>query len=140
MLPPLRARKDDIPLLCNYLLKKYCVKLGTESKTFSSEAEKIFNAYNWPGNVREMENLVEYLVNVTRDNVITADNIPDSIRDQDFSGLINSETDLKSRTEQFETQVIAAMLQKYGDSTEAKQKIASILGVNLTTLYRKMKK
>jgi transcriptional regulator with PAS, ATPase and Fis domain len=140
MLPPLRARKDDIPLLCNYLLKKYCAKLGTESKTFSSEAEKIFNAYHWPGNVREMENLIEYLVNVTRDNVITAENIPDSMHDQDFGGLIYSETDLKSRTEQFEAQVIETMLQKYGDSTEAKQQVASILGVNLTTLYRKMKK
>ena len=87
-----------------------------------------------------MENLIEYLVNVTRDDVITAENLPDSMRDQGCSELVRSELDLKSRTEQFEAQVIEAMIQKYGDSTEAKQKIASILGVNLTTLYRKMKK
>ena len=140
VLPPLRARKDDIPLLSSFLLKKYCAKLGTDNKTFSSETERIFISYHWPGNVREMENLIEYLVNVTRDDVITAENLPDSMRDQGCSELVRSELDLKSRTEQFEAQVIEAMIQKYGDSTEAKQKIASILGVNLTTLYRKMKK
>lgn len=140
MLPPLRARRDDISLLSEHLLEKYCIKLGTGTKAFSSEIQKIFSAYRWPGNVREMENLIEYLVNITRDEVISADNLPDSIREQNYSELVRSEMDLKSRTEQFESQVIESMLQMHGDSTEAKQKIASILGVNLTTLYRKMKK
>ena len=140
MLPPLRVRRDDIVLLSEHLLEKYCVKLGTGSKVFSSDIQKIFSTYRWPGNVREMENLIEYLVNITRDDVISADNLPDSIRNQDYSELVHSEMDLKSRTELFEAQVIESMIQMYGDSTEAKQKIASILGVNLTTLYRKIKK
>lgn len=140
MLPPLRARREDISLLSQHLLEKYCAKLGTENKVFSSEIQKIFTAYHWPGNVREMENLVEYLVNITRDDVIYANNLPNSMRDQNYSDLVHSETDLKSRTEQFEAQVIESMIKQYGDSTEAKQKIASVLGVNLTTLYRKIKK
>jgi transcriptional regulator with PAS, ATPase and Fis domain len=140
MLPPLRYRKEDIALLSEHLLRKYCAKLGTGSKTFSNEIHKIFSDYHWPGNVREMENLIEYLVNITRDDVIPADLLPASIRTQDHSEFGNTEMDLKSRTEQFEVQVIESMIHKYGDSTESKQKIASILGVNLTTLYRKMKK
>lgn len=140
MLPPLRARREDISLLSQHLLEKYCAKFGTENKVFSSEIQKIFTAYHWPGNVREMENLVEYLVNITREDVIYANNLPNSMRDQNYSDLVHSETDLKSRTEQFEAQVIESMIQQYGDSTEAKQKIASVLGVNLTTLYRKIKK
>lgn len=139
MLPPLRARREDITLLSEHLLEKYCAKLGTGNKTFSSEIQKFFNTYRWPGNVREMENLIEYLVNVTREDVISADILPDSIRSQGYSESIHTDMDLKSRTEQFESQVIESMIQMYGDSTESKQKIASILGINLTTLYRKMK-
>lgn len=140
ILPPLRDRKEDISLLSEHLLEKYCAKLGTGKKTFSSEIHKIFSAYHWPGNVREMENLIEYLVNITRDDVISADLLPHSIRAQEHSEPSRAEMDLKSRTEQFEAQVIESMIQRYGDSTESKQKIASILGINLTTLYRKMKK
>lgn len=140
MLPPLRARREDISLLSESLLKKYCTKLGTGEKRFSSEIQKIFGSYSWPGNVREMENLIEYLVNITGEDVITASNLPDSIYNTEHNELIHSEMDLKSRTEQFEAQVIESMRQKYGDSTEAKRTIASILDVNLTTLYRKMKK
>lgn len=140
MLPPLRARRDDILLLSHHLLEKYCKKLGTGSKAFSNEIESVFTAYHWPGNVREMENLIEYLVNVTRDDVIHSGNLPSYIRNQNYNDLIRSEMDLKTRTEQFEAQVIESMIEKYGDSTEAKQKVASLLGVNLTTLYRKRKK
>jgi transcriptional regulator with PAS, ATPase and Fis domain len=140
LLPPLRARTEDIPLLSGYLLEKYCTKLGAGKKVFSAEVQKIFNAYRWPGNVREMENLVEYLVNISRDEVISIHHLPEAVRGQDRGKPTSSELDLKSRTEQFEAQVIESMIREYGDSTEAKQRIASILGINLTTLYRKMKK
>lgn len=140
ILPPLRDRKEDISLLSEHLLEKYCAKLGTGKKTFSSEIHKIFSAYHWPGNVREMENLIEYLVNITREDVISADLLPHSIRAREHGQSSHSEMDLKSRTEQFEAQVIESMIQRYGNSTESKQKIASILGINVTTLYRKMKK
>ncbi len=140
LLPPLRARKEDIPLLSGYLLEKYCAKLGAEKKVFSAEVQKIFNEYRWPGNVREMENLIEYLVNISKQEVISVHNLPEAVRGQDHSKPGSAEMDLKSRTEQFEAQVIESMIREYGDSTEAKQRIASVLGINLTTLYRKMKK
>lgn len=140
LLPPLRARKEDIPLLSGYLLEKYCTKLGAGKKVFSAEVQKIFNAYRWPGNIREMENLIEYLVNISREEVISVHHLPEAVRGQDHRKPITSEMDLKSRTEQFEAQVIESMIREYGDSTEAKQRIASLLGINLTTLYRKMRK
>lgn len=140
ILPPLRARREDISLLSEHLLEKYCAKLGTGSKIFSGEIQNFFSTYHWPGNVREMENLIEYLVNVTREEVISADLLPESVRNQGYSEAIPTDMDLKSRTEQFEAQVIESMIQMYGDSTESKQRIASILGINLTTLYRKRKR
>lgn len=138
-LPPLRARKEDIPLLSEYLLEKYCRKLETQNKVFSEELKRVFDIYLWPGNIREMENLIEYLVNVTKEDVIIPENLPLTMQDYIPGREADQpETDLKIKLNQYENQILGSMIRKYGDSTEAKQKISSILGINLTTLYRKL--
>lgn len=138
-IPPLRERKDDIPLLIDYLLKKYCQKLETQEKVFSEELKQIFDIYLWPGNIREMENLVEYLVNVTKEDIIVSENLPATMHEYILRDEFNhQEMDLKTKMEQYEKQILASMIKKYGETTEAKQRIASILGINLTTLYRKL--
>jgi two-component system, NtrC family, response regulator AtoC len=72
-IPPIRDRKDDIPLLLNYFLKKYCMEFSKQEKQLSSDATTFLTDYSWPGNVREMQNilsrivLLESEVNISRD-------------------------------------------------------------------------
>lgn len=78
-IPPLRERADDIELLSEYLLEKNCIKLGKDRKEFSNDLKLIISRYSWPGNIREMENTIEYLVNVVSDRVIKAEDLPENI-------------------------------------------------------------
>lgn len=140
-IPPLRDRDKDILILSDYLLDKYCCKLEKPKKSFSREVKEAFLKYKWPGNIRELENVVEYSVNVTKGEVITFDNLPTT-----FKNTLNNYIDckdsagrtLKDRVEQYEKEVLQSMLKEYGDSTNSKQKIAEILDINLSTLYRKL--
>jgi two-component system response regulator AtoC len=75
-MPPLRARKEDIPLLTEHFLVKYRYAPGAIPTTISEEALEHLMAYDWPGNVRELENAIERAVVLSRGNVITADHLP----------------------------------------------------------------
>jgi DNA-binding NtrC family response regulator len=78
-MPPLRDRKDDIPLLANHFLKRYCERLGKKQKRFAPEVIKVFEAYPWPGNVRELENMVERLVAIEDRETLTNKSLPDEL-------------------------------------------------------------
>lgn len=79
VIPPLRQRKEDIPLLAAYFRDKYCAKLGIEPKKISVEALKILQDYNWPGNVRELENIVEHAIVMGNGQVILVEDLPSEI-------------------------------------------------------------
>ena len=83
-LPPLRERKEDIPLLVDFFLKKYVKKDGqrTAIKKIDPAAMKILIDYNWPGNVRELENTIERLMIMTPDDIISQEHIPDTIKNE----------------------------------------------------------
>ena len=66
-LPPLRERKEDIPLLLNNLINKYSIKFNKNPLKLKPDLLSLFKNYSWPGNVRELENIVEYLVNMQDD-------------------------------------------------------------------------
>lgn len=141
MIPPLRDRDKDILILCDYLLEKYCLKLEKQRKNFSDEVKKTFLKYKWPGNIRELENAVEYSVNVTKGETITLDNLPTTLKNSFNDCKIHkfdSRRTLKDSIEGYEKEILQSMLTEYGDSTQAKQKIADILDINLSTLYRKL--
>ena len=70
-LPPLRERKEDIPALMDYFLKRYAQENGREIEGFSPETRDLFMAYDWPGNIRELQNLIERAVVLTPDRVLT---------------------------------------------------------------------
>jgi len=140
-IPPLRDRDDDILILSEHMLKKYCCKLEKKQKYFSDEVNEIFLKYNWPGNIRELENTVEYAVNITEGNVIKVANLPSTFRNSlnNYSSSIsNSKRTLKESVEAYEKELLKSMLSEYGDSTDAKQEIANTLDINLSTLYRKL--
>ncbi len=79
-LPPLRERKDDIPLLVEHFLKKHCGRYQIPLIRISDEALQVLAEYNWPGNVRELENVVEHLVVLGKGDLIKSEHLPAQIR------------------------------------------------------------
>lgn len=75
-MPPLRKRRDDIPLLVSHFLQKYCQKMGRKVKRLAPEVISVFEAYPWPGNVRELENVIERIVAIEERETITRKSLP----------------------------------------------------------------
>jgi DNA-binding NtrC family response regulator len=78
-MPPLREKKEDLPLLVSHFLKKYCQKMGKKMKRIVPEVMNIFESYPWPGNVRELENLIERIVAIEDRETITEDSLPEEL-------------------------------------------------------------
>jgi DNA-binding NtrC family response regulator len=78
-MPPLRKRKDDVPVLANHFLHKFCEKLGKNPKRFAPEVINTFETYPWPGNVRELENVIERIVAIEDRQTITQKSMPDEL-------------------------------------------------------------
>jgi DNA-binding NtrC family response regulator len=78
-MPPLRERKEDIPLLVNHFLEKYCRKMGRRMKRLAPEVINVFETYPWPGNVRELENVIERTVTIEERETITRKSLPDEL-------------------------------------------------------------
>ncbi len=76
-LPPLRERREDIPLLVDFFIKKYSKEMGVAERRISVEAMRILEGYSWPGNVRELENVIERALALATDEAITAEDIPE---------------------------------------------------------------
>lgn len=78
-IPPLRERKEDIPVLVNYFAEKFCAKNEMPVKRISGEAMRVLTEYNWPGNVRELENVVERFTILTRDLIVAPKHLPSTL-------------------------------------------------------------
>jgi DNA-binding NtrC family response regulator len=136
-LPPLRERKEDIPLLANHFLNKYKHEFGKKIKSFKKETLALLSAYDWPGNVRELENMVERLVVLTRAELIGNDKLPAEIKGEDPSAPESSESKLSDALKKFEADFIRKTLEKAGGK---KGKAAEILGIHRNTLRSLQKK
>jgi two-component system NtrC family response regulator len=79
-LPPLRERRDDIPLLARHILKQYAIRYAIPDLAISEDAMKKMAQYNWPGNVRELQNVIERLAVLAKDNLIRVETLPEEIR------------------------------------------------------------
>ena len=139
-IPPLRERKEDIFLIAQYLLQNYCHKLNLIEKRLSPEVNELFLSYPWPGNVRELENIIEYTVSLTKEELITLENLPPSLRALPNNEFYDIKGTLSERLESVERDILSETLLKYGESTEQKGKIAELLNISVPTLYRKIKK
>ena len=141
-MPSLSERAEDIPLLMDHFLARFCEKANQIPLQFSQEVREAFIRYSWPGNVRELENAIEYAVNMTTSPFIEMDSIPPRIRES-FRPRVSEAVDrlnlsLKDLLQQHEREILAEMLERYGHSLEAKRIIAAKLGIGLATLYRKI--
>lgn len=135
-IPPLRQRRDDLPLLIETFLVKHSLALGKSVRGISEPAYKVLLDYDWPGNVRELENVLEYLVNIEPTEAISINSIPMRIREKAentprLTGIVPL-VDL-------ERAAIVEAIEKLGSSVEGKNKAAQALGISTATLYRKLK-
>jgi DNA-binding NtrC family response regulator len=127
-LPPLRERKEDIPQLAEYFLKKFSPEIGIH---LSAEALKLLNEYSWPGNIRELENTINRAIVLAKDNIIRPEYLPNEIfhtSDKQYGVIMPTLNDL-------EKSYIIEILKSHPNPKEASQ----ILGISLTTLWRKRK-
>ena len=132
-LPPLRERRGDVPLLLNHFLDMFTKNTGKPPKKFSSNAVKTFQQYNWPGNIRELKNLVERLFTIIKEPIIRVKDL--SFLNVDQTEAINDMT-LKEAVKAFEKQYIVQTLERVnGNRTKAAER----LGIHRNTLLSKTK-
>ncbi|RKX60084.1 MAG: sigma-54-dependent Fis family transcriptional regulator [Thermodesulfobacteriota bacterium] len=156
-LPPLRERKEDIPLLVKFFLKKICEREGIEEKKISNEVLDVLLNYSWPGNIRELENLIERLVIFSEGNVIELKNLNTCEFKQTLffeKDLVDERTlltqfnyllpplseqgiDLNNLLREIEIHYLKQALEI---SKGVKTKAAKLLNLNRTTFIEKLKK
>ena len=130
LLPPLRQRRDDILLLAQHFIGLYARQIGRTAPSLSTEAENIFLAYQWPGNVREIMNAIEHGL-IVCDSEITPGDLPIDMLTRETSSESNDSLDLKSVER---NHIVKVLKFTNGNKTET----ARLLKIGLTTLYRKI--
>ncbi|NRD79710.1 sigma 54-interacting transcriptional regulator [Bacillus sp. BRMEA1] len=137
-IPPLKERMSDIPILMNHFLQKHMKIANKPIEEFDDETIKILQEYNWPGNIRELENAVEYAVNMETTTKITPESLPRRILNWRKPNGQSSELSLKKRLQMEEKYILKNLLDKYGASVKSKKLMAHELEISLATLYRKL--
>lgn len=137
-LPSLKTREEDIILLSEYLIDKFCGRSNLPMKQLSQEVKQAFRNYPWPGNIRELENIIEYIVNTTKEKTIYIEHLPKSFNISKDHNKNNKS--LQDRLYQYEKNLLLSMIKEYGEDGKGKERIAKELDINLSTLYRKLKK
>jgi DNA-binding NtrC family response regulator len=131
-MPPLREIREDIPLLINHFIAKHQISASAASPEVSPEAMAKLMAYAWPGNVRQLENVVRRAFALGINGFLDIDDLPKEIARQTGKPML-SDSDLNLKT--VERKTIQQALRKAGGN---KAEAAKLLGVNTTTVYRKM--
>lgn len=129
-IPELRNRRSDIPLLVQHFIYKHNLKIGANIKAISSDALEKLVRYNWPGNIRELENIIEGIMNIKQSGTIDEGDLPESIRN------IESKT-LFELMEETEMKIILEALKLWNNNIS---KTARYLGIPRQTLQNKIKK
>jgi two-component system response regulator HydG len=142
-LPPLRERRPDIPLLVDHFIKILTQRDGKEVQGLSRVARQALMAYDWPGNIRELRNVIESMIALDTDGRLDIDDLPDSIRpfaaaavDGQTPGATGADTLIGRPLEEVERYYITQALSLTGGKRE---EAAHLLGIGERTLYRKIK-
>ncbi|RDG33169.1 AAA family ATPase [Oceanispirochaeta sp. M1] len=139
-LPPLRERYDDIVPLMNYFMTKHSSFISNRMVQDFKVKKNVFEflkGYTWPGNIRELENVIIHMLNMMDDEGnVTLESLPVYMLDENM----NFQCFAFSTIENLEKNAIIKAMDFYGEDTEGKNAAAESLGIGLTTLYRKMKK
>ncbi len=141
-LPPLRERPEDIPLLAEHFLQRYREKMGKTVTAVSGEAMAMLQAYRWPGNIRELENVIERAVALERTPVVLPDSLPPAVRGEaprpDASVILSDDGfRLEAHVEQIERAYLAEALRKAGG---VQSRAAEMLGMSFRSFRYYAKK
>jgi transcriptional regulator with PAS, ATPase and Fis domain len=136
-IPALRERIGDVKILINFFLNLYNRKLNKNLKGVHKNVEEILVKNTWKGNVRELENVIEYAVNMETTSYITLQSLPQRIRN---ASLETTEPISLVTIDEMEKELIQEALKVYGSSVKEKCMVAQVLGIGTATLYRKIKK
>lgn len=135
-IPPLVERRDDIPLLSYYFLKKYAARMKKDITEISQDAMNVLMNYDLPGNVRELENIIERGVALTNGNTIEVAHLPEDLRELNIRTFRKKEGKIPSLEEQEMAYIKWVLNEAGGNKTLA----AQILGIDRVSLWRKLKK
>jgi len=136
-LPPLRERMDDFPLLVNHFIEKFNAKFNKSIKQFSSSAYDLIIDYNYPGNIRELENVIEHCFVLCSGEIIQVECLPKRLREQKKTLVTSSNVIQKNGFKNVERELIISVLEK---NNHNRTKAANELNINPSTLWRKIKK
>jgi DNA-binding NtrC family response regulator len=139
-MPPLRERTDDIPLLVEHFLTKYSARENRPPAVVSPDVYSLFNLYSWPGNIRELENVVQRALVLDRDHVIGLDDLPDRVRGREPPPLARLRMQLPDNglsLEDVERELLMAALVKHGWN---QTKAATYLNISRSALIYRMQK
>ncbi len=137
VLPPLRERREDIPLLAEHFLQKFAKQMNRQNARFEDAAFDFLRRYDFPGNVRELENMIEQAVALSLDGTVRLDDVippEDEFRTTTPAGSVRS---LQDVIDDAEREAIRRVLDEVDGNRE---QAASLLGLSATTLWRKMKR
>lgn len=129
-LPPLRERKEDIPLLAEHFIQKFNYQFGKRIDGLSADAMKLFLDYSWKGNIRELEHAIEHAFVLCRQSTITVNDLP---HEMTIEGIVSNRVQVGADLGERET-ILAALEKTNGNKTMA----ARLLGVSRQTIYRKI--
>jgi len=136
-IPPLRERRDDIPLLADHFLREIAASYNKPIADIAPDARRRLAAYDWPGNVRELRNAIEHMAVVTSDPVLGVDDLPDYIVPGEPPPALEAAPQLVGISlEQAERELLRNTLASVGGN---RVEAARILGIGERTLYRKIK-
>ncbi len=136
--PPLRDRREDVPLLARYFMQRLADKRGLPIKGVTKDAMELLCAYDWPGNVRELENVLERMVLLEDRETLDRDSLPEKlVANPDRGAKSFFEGKPRATLEELEREYLLQVLESTGWQ---KKKASSILGINASTLYRKIQR
>lgn len=145
-LPPLRERREDIPILVHYFIRKFCEKNGKPMASISDEALRALYQYRWPGNIRELQNVVERMVSLTESDRLVESDLPEYIYHGQNNGhlkvpMVAGNLTLREARaqwlEKFERDYLVDLLKRSKGNISS---VARRAGVNRMTIYRMLKK
>ena len=156
-LPPLRERKKDIPQLGEFFLSRFCTSLGKWPMRLSPAMVEKLQHYPWPGNVREFQNCMEYMVNINPGGDLTCAMLPRKISEAAMAAHHDAQRSFRFPSgggsaspppaqaapivplRELEENAVRQALAVYGDTVEGKKQAAAALGIGVATLYRKLR-
>lgn len=135
-LPPLRERPEDIPLLVSHFIRQQNATFGTSFKGLTPEALEAARSYEWPGNIRQLRNVIEAAMTISTGNYIALSELEQLI-ETDYADRGENQADYSSALAGFETEYLTHLLRKHNGNVE---EASAEAGMNMATIYRKLKK